>query len=231
MKGSILLLDDNPVDLKVAGAVLTHEGYDCAPFTETGAALEWLKEHQPRMIFLDLQMPGTSGFDLIPVMTKLTEAQETLLVIMSGQNREADIRRAISLGARDYVIKPVDPLVLVDKIKKIEAKNESFFEASTLGEAFSSTLIARSFQITGLSEFGVSGLSETPMDVGEVLTLPSLPVTLFPDGRALVRVLACDQMPAGFQCKFTFVGLSETVRQNLRVFCRTLWLKNKERAS
>jgi CheY-like chemotaxis protein len=70
MKGLILIIDDNSIDIKIATSAIEKLGYACHGFTNHNEALEWLKTNTPQLIFLDLLMPTISGYEMIPILKK-----------------------------------------------------------------------------------------------------------------------------------------------------------------
>lgn len=77
--------------------------------------VELIKELQPDLIFLDVNMPGLSGFDL------LKQLDEIPLVVFITAYDEFAIK-AFEVDALDYILKPIDPIRLTETIKKIEQK-------------------------------------------------------------------------------------------------------------
>ncbi len=91
MNGSALVIDDNPLDLKVASSIIERSGYACFAFTDYKAGLEWCKENTPQIIFLDLQMPNITGYELIPILKAQPNTSKTPLFIISGKNQIEDV--------------------------------------------------------------------------------------------------------------------------------------------
>ena len=118
MKGQVLIIDDSELDIRIINLVLLREGFDCYGFTDHQKGLDWCLENHPQLIFLDIQMPQISGYDMIPLLKAMPNAVTTPIIMVSGKNDVTDVRRAIQAGASDYIIKPVDPLVLQEKIRK-----------------------------------------------------------------------------------------------------------------
>jgi len=79
-------------------------------------AMEAIKQHQPELIFLDVQMPGKSGFELLE---KLDPVPNVIFVTAF----DAYALKAFEVNALDYVLKPVDPERLAEAIRKVESRN------------------------------------------------------------------------------------------------------------
>lgn len=79
-------------------------------------AMEAIKLHQPELIFLDVQMPGKSGFDLLE---KLDPVPNVIFVTAFDEYA----LKAFEVNALDYVLKPVDPERLAEAIRKVESRH------------------------------------------------------------------------------------------------------------
>jgi hypothetical protein len=64
MKGQVLIIDDNRMDIKIATNAIERLGFSCFGFEQHQQAIEWLSQNIPNIIILDLQMPKVTGYDL-----------------------------------------------------------------------------------------------------------------------------------------------------------------------
>ena len=126
--GSILLVEDDPDDVKLIGEALTAAGI-CLPVIhlENGEeAVKYLSLEQhfddpasfplPTMVLLDLKMPKQSGFSLLEWIRSQEHLAGLVVVVLTGSVREEDRVRARELGARDFQVKPVSFFDLVEII-------------------------------------------------------------------------------------------------------------------
>ena len=107
---SILVVDDNPTNLKVLGGILKSEGYQSVSFVEDGeAALNAAIQSMPDIIFMDVQMPVMDGMTATREIRTLANATpERPWIIGLSANVWADtIERAREAGMNDYLVKPV----------------------------------------------------------------------------------------------------------------------------
>lgn len=232
MKGNVLLIDDSEMDLKVASSALERFGFACHGFTDHQEALKWLDENVPQMIFLDLELPGTTGFDLIPILRAHEKSATTPIVIVSGRNQTESVKRAITLGAIDYVIKPVDAMVLQEKARKVSSTFDAKFGSSApVDTDRQPAYIARTIRLVAISEFGMEIQSDIQSKPGEILEVGTFARDFFGDEHAYTRVLSSERMPGGsdkFVMQLTFVGMTEAQRLIMRKACRTLWAKKRQ---
>ena len=231
MRGQILMIDDNPLDLKVAGLTLERIGYSCHGFTEPHAALVWLNDYTPQIILLDLQLAnGATGFQMIKDFRRSPQTAKTPIVIISGKNDIADVRKAIKLGANDYIVKPLDALVIQEKMLKIGNSGPESFSGVDVPDHFEQAVFIRTpFRLLAVSEFGLRLAASTPIKPGTNMELGGFDQELFGFDQVMARCLSCDSSTEhnGFVVQFTFIGISERHRQTLRKACRYFYVMRR----
>lgn len=85
-------------------------------------ALEWLKSHRPELIILDVMMPGLNGFEVLTRLRQNPETADIPTILATAKDTSEDIEQGLSLGADDYVPKPIKPRELLARARsKIEA--------------------------------------------------------------------------------------------------------------
>lgn len=229
MKGQILILDDNLIDIKVLSLALEKYGYACYGFTDHQTALDWVESNKPTHIFLDLQMPSITGYDLIPIFRAKENTSETPIIIVSGKNQSEDVVKAIRLGANDYIIKPIDPMVLQEKVGKDSQDNENFYSVSLGTKDGIPAYIAHPIRIHAASEFGLIININNSLLPGDTIEIGGLPADFFGDSKLILRCLSCIQNQDNtYLCQTTFIGMKESQRQVIRKNCRQLWIQNKK---
>lgn len=102
----LLIIDDSTVNNIILQNLLEDMGYEVSSALNAKDAFEIIKEFSPDLILLDLMMPEISGFDLLRRFRK--EKINIPVVIVSAFSDDEYIRKAKELGARDYLLKPVD---------------------------------------------------------------------------------------------------------------------------
>jgi two-component system, cell cycle response regulator DivK len=104
----ILIVDDNPVNLKLIRVLLQGEGYDVRVAADADEALAALGRFQPRMILMDIQMPGMDGLELTRRLKTAPATRDTIIVALTAYAMKGDEERARAAGCDDYVSKPID---------------------------------------------------------------------------------------------------------------------------
>ena len=110
----ILVVDDDPETLRHVRDTLAEAGY--APLV-TGDPRELsrlVQTEKPRLVLLDLMLPGTDGVELMRTVPELADLP---VIFISGYGRDETIARALEAGADDYVVKPFSPTELTARIR------------------------------------------------------------------------------------------------------------------
>ena len=110
----ILVVDDDPGTLRHVRDTLADAGY--APLV-TGDPRELsriLRTEKPRLVLLDLMLPGTDGIQLMQTVPELADLP---VIFISGYGRDETIARALEAGADDYIVKPFSPTELTARIR------------------------------------------------------------------------------------------------------------------
>ena len=110
----ILVVDDDPQTLRNVREALSKVGYVVVVTSDPDEMPKLLDEHQPRLVLLDLVLPGTDG---IQVMQSILKDADVPVVFLSAYGHEEAIARAFEAGAADYVVKPFSPTELVARIR------------------------------------------------------------------------------------------------------------------
>lgn len=234
MKGNILVIDDNPTDLRIATSSLERAGYACYGFLDHVPAMDWIIENSPHTIFLDLQLQGITGFEVTTLLRAHPKTKDVPIIIISGLNQIEDVKKAIELGANDYVVKPLDPLVLQEKASKARNKSEEEFHIVELSENSQFPgAFTQPFKVIGISEFGVHLTSKVKILPGQTVDIGDLPKEIFGSQSLILRCLSSEEINKTkiYSMQFTFIGLTEGQRQSIRKASRQLWIQNKGAAA
>lgn len=108
----ILIVDDNPVNLKLVRVVLAVEGYDVRTAADAAEALAVIKTFRPRLILMDLQLPGMDGLELTKRLKADAATKDTLIVAVTAYAMKRDEEKALAIGCDGYLTKPIDTRTL-----------------------------------------------------------------------------------------------------------------------
>jgi CheY-like chemotaxis protein len=104
----ILVVDDNPANLALLEHLLLTQGYDVRLAVDAQEALTHLEEVVPRLILMDLQLPGVDGFELTRRLKTEARTQGVPIVAVTSYAMPGDAQRALAAGCDGYVSKPID---------------------------------------------------------------------------------------------------------------------------
>lgn len=117
---NILVVDDSMTNLVLLEALLTDIGYEVRTACSPDIANRIMKRWWPDLILIDLLMPGENdGFSFFRQLKQNEKQKNIPVAIVSALEDKKAIERAISLGAMDYMLKPVDANLLVEKVNTI----------------------------------------------------------------------------------------------------------------
>ena len=104
----ILIVDDNAQNLKLVRVLLASEGYDVRTAVDAESALELLDTFTPRLILMDLQLPGMDGLELTRQLKADPERRSISVVALTAYAMKGDEVKALAAGCDGYVAKPID---------------------------------------------------------------------------------------------------------------------------
>lgn len=118
----ILVVDDDPVILRLIEVNLDLEGFEVVTANRGEDAIAKARDTAPDLILLDLMMPEMSGWELAERLQKDDTVSGIPLVFLSARTQDEDRRRGEELGVAGYITKPFDPADLVATIRKLTKK-------------------------------------------------------------------------------------------------------------
>lgn len=117
MKSHILVVDDNPTNLRLLVEVITSENYDVTVAVNGESALEQVLQQPPDLILLDIMMPGIDGFETCRRLKEQPKFRDIPVIFMTALMDTRDKTKALTLGAVDYVTKPFQNDEILARIK------------------------------------------------------------------------------------------------------------------
>lgn len=113
----IACIDDSPTVGQVLAAILEPAGYRVVNIQDPLSGIATLVKHKPDLIFLDLIMPDTSGYNLCNFLRKTPTFQNTPIIILTSQDGILDRTRARLAGATDFLSKPPEPQTMINLVQ------------------------------------------------------------------------------------------------------------------
>jgi two-component system cell cycle response regulator DivK len=108
----ILVVDDNPANAALLAFLLQKHGYEVRTAAEATEALSILKVFVPRLIMMDIQLPGMDGLALTRKLKADLKTRDILVIALTAYAMKGDDDRARAAGCDGYVSKPIDTRAL-----------------------------------------------------------------------------------------------------------------------
>ena len=120
-RARILVVDDDPRTLRSVRDTLSAAGYAPLVTGEPGELAQIIRSEKPRLVLLDLVLPGKDG---IALMQEVPELSDLPVIFISGYGRDETVAAALEAGAADYIVKPFSPTELVARVRAALRRHE-----------------------------------------------------------------------------------------------------------
>jgi DNA-binding response OmpR family regulator len=118
-KKTILIVEDDPVLLKMYTEKFMFEGFDVSNAKDGEEAFKLISTQPPDIILLDIMLPKMSGTDLLEKLKEESEGKDVPVVVLTNLAEDEERQRALKLGVKEYLVKAMQtPEQVVATIKK-----------------------------------------------------------------------------------------------------------------
>ena len=117
----ILVVDDNPVNLKLVRVLLVKKGYEVYTAADADEALTLLERVHPRLILMDIQLPGMDGLTLTRRLKADPVTCDIIIVALTAYAMKVDEQKAHEAGCDGYISKPIETGVFIDTLTQLLA--------------------------------------------------------------------------------------------------------------
>jgi len=107
-KGKILVVDDNPTNLKLAGDLLELEGFDVQRAIDAEMAMEIVSISPPELILMDVALPGMDGLTLTRILKSDEKTKSIIIVALTAFAMKGDQDKIMEAGCDSYITKPIN---------------------------------------------------------------------------------------------------------------------------
>ncbi len=114
----VLVIDDNEIQLEFLEHLFASQGLSAHLTPDSKNALDIVKKVKPRVILLDIMMPGVDGFTVLKTIRETAATKDIPVIVHTSKAFPVDQKKAIRLGANSYLIKPIKGSEIVNEIKK-----------------------------------------------------------------------------------------------------------------
>lgn len=127
----ILLIEDNGVVATVLRRVLANLGYDDVMWADDGGrAVKYLEAHVYDLVIVDWMLPTLSGVTLVKWIRASDRHAHSQIIMATAKDTPSDVMEAVSAGVDDYMVKPIRPDVIEEKLASFEARFKKRKEAA-----------------------------------------------------------------------------------------------------
>ena len=119
----VLIVDDNPTNLKLVAYLVRAQGYDVDTAGDADSALAALASRRPDVVLMDLQLPGIDGLELTRRIKADPATRDIAVIAVTAYAMKGDREKALAAGCDDYDTKPVEFERLMGKLEALLARN------------------------------------------------------------------------------------------------------------
>ncbi len=116
LSGRLLIVDDNEMNRDVLARRLERKGYSVAVAENARDLLAKVKQENPDVVLLDVEMPEVSGLEALKILRREYSPDKLPIIMVTAKSQSEDIVEALDLGASDYLTKPIDFPVALARI-------------------------------------------------------------------------------------------------------------------
>ena len=216
----ILVVDDDPDILKMTEAVLGQAGHTVFVAEDAMRAIDWLNQLDFDLLLSDANMPHYSGFDLVNTVKNDKKFKEMSVAMLTGLRDRKDVERAVKMGVDDYIVKPLDPLLLVQKVNSLFEKKppHQYPEIRLAGTSMEAGEMRNEVTVESVSELGVRILTPMPLQIGTTLDLQAAFFKALDVEPPPMKVLSMefDSKIRSYRSHLIFLGAREAFLQKIR---------------
>ena len=115
---TILVIDDDPMNLRMAEFMLKQQGYNIITCSNGRDGISLMESDQVDLVLLDIEMPEFNGFDTLSEIKSNSAISSIPVIMLTASAEKEDIEKSTALGAVDYIKKPFKPQELSEIISR-----------------------------------------------------------------------------------------------------------------
>jgi CheY-like chemotaxis protein len=215
----ILVVDDDPDILKLAEKVLGSAGHTVFVAEDALRAVDWLNTIEFDLLLSDANMPHYSGFELVNTVRKNEKFKHMSVAMLTGLRERKDVERAVKAGVDDYIVKPIDPILLIEKVRALfDRKPPSQYPEIKLEGSQSRATMDWPVTVQAVSELGVRIICEFPLKPGMVIDIQAEFFRALDVEAPPMKVLSVEVDPGSdmYMAQLIFLGAREAFLQKIR---------------
>ncbi|QUD86203.1 response regulator [Phenylobacterium montanum] len=116
-RGKVVLgVDDQPENIMMLESILESQGFTFFGASSGMECLSLVQRVNPRLILLDVQMPLMDGYETCRRLRRIPEYRSIPVAFLTARKEVEDVRTGIAVGGNDFIVKPFDPVKLVNRV-------------------------------------------------------------------------------------------------------------------
>ena len=132
MANTLLIVEDEPKLAQLLADYLSRDGFECHILYDGGLVIDWVKQHNPQFILLDLMLPNKDGISLCREIHTFSNVP---IIMVTARVEEIDRLLGLELGADDYICKPFSPREVVARVKSVLRRSAGVWSAPEIQPA------------------------------------------------------------------------------------------------
>ncbi|MGH9188781.1 MAG: response regulator transcription factor [Acidimicrobiales bacterium] len=120
---TVLVIDDDPVILELLRVNFEIEGFEVITATDGEEGLARAQADHPDVVISDVMMPRSDGLELLSQLKGDPDTESLPVILLSAKAQKSEIQHGLDMGADDYITKPFDPILLIDRLNAVVDKS------------------------------------------------------------------------------------------------------------
>ncbi len=227
---TVLIVDDVKEMRELLAAHVENLDVETAQAGSESSMLSYLKSdmRKPDLILLDINLAETSGIASVAKIRALPDGDRLRLCFISGERDRNMVLAAMKVGAIDYIVKPIDPIILRKKLSQMLGLSSDSAQLAkvkvNMVATFPQVPMKTDAKVLELSEEGVRIQSNLEFEKGSLLQLEATDLNaIFGKPTPFdLKILSVSKSSNGFHFECAFVGLHESMATKIRKFVISL---------
>lgn len=221
MKPYVLIVEDNQIESLKLSKMIEIAGFIPVVVADGFSALDACDKYTIDAALVDIQMPHMDGFSFLERLMKIKKQTPIPIIMMTASKHDTKhVKEAITLGAIDFLVKPIDAQILSSKLSALFS-NKSDWSERIINKTQTASIATASYQldIYSISEMGIRIQSPLPLEKNKFIQIDWAVFNEAGIGPVTLKVIDCDSTENGYSAYLSFLGLSEQHMQKLRQLC------------
>lgn len=231
----LLIVDDELAVLKLVKALLNRHEYEVVTCQSGAEGLKLLNAGVFDCIITDALMPEMSGYDFVQAIRKQPQFANLPILMLTRKRHRQDVKKAVDSGVSDYVLKPIDEHLFLDKIELCLKKGSGkrhVFELPLTGPLSQGT-VQLPCEVTSVSEADLTLWTQLPLPAEQEFTLRTKIFHEIGIDVPHMKLINCElisgspERGTGYEIKFAFIGVAEEDLRKIRAWIQKEAIKRR----